>query len=434
MKVILIKPAITEKLSKRNFKTWNIEPLSIAILKALTPSDIETSFYDDRLEQIPYGEDCDLVGITLDTSTAGRAYNISKYFRRRGIPVILGGYHPSLIPEEAIKYADSIVVGWAEDAWPQVINDIKEKKLEKIYHSENFSFSDVIPDRSIFINKRYLPISLVETSRGCPFSCEFCSTGAIYKGKIIYKNIEDIIKDIKNSSRKFIMFTDENIMVNNDRAKKLFERLIPLKIKWIGQASPNIILNGNIIPLMRKSGCMGLLIGFESVNEDNLKKMKKNLALSVDYKELINTLHSNGIGIYASFIAGYSERINDISEAFRLLAHEKVTLAGFSPLTPYPGTSLYSRLIRENRIAKKDWWMNEPYPYWKFVYFRKQNGDMDILAEDLRFLRKKFYSFPLILKRINFRLLILNPLLFILHPLLNFFAFLEVRAKEREFC
>ncbi len=433
MKIALIKPAMTDELSRKNFLTWNVEPLVMAILKSLTPSDVEVSFYDDRIEAIPFDAACDMVGITVDTSTARRAYRISEEFRKRGVSVVLGGYHPTLIPEEAGRYADAVVVGCVEGIWGEIIRDAKNRRLKRVYCSDDFSFSRIAPDRSIFRNKRYLPLAPIEASRGCPFFCEFCSTSAVYKGKVIYKRIEDVKREIEESGRKLIMFVDENITANSKRAVELFEGLAPMNILWIGQVAPNILLRKDIISLLRRSGCVGLLIGFESINRKSLRKMKKDAAVPVDYNKLIDILHSRGIAVYASFLAGYSNGSEDVHDAYKRLLRKKVALAGFNPLTPYPGTPLYHRFLQEGKLRREDWWMDEPYPYWEFVYFEKERGDKDGLAEELTALRRRFYSFSSILRRLNTNLLLMSPALFFFHLLLEVTGCFEVKAKERIF-
>ena len=266
MKILFITPAIGKKDNEKYIGTWKMEPLTVATLKSLTPKNIETFFFDDRIENINYNIDVDLVSISVETYTAHRAYIIADTFRKSGKKVILGGYHVQAIPDEALEHADSIVIGNAECIWEKVLEDFQNNNFKKIYYGEN-KFSSMTPDRSIFKGKKYLPLSLIETGRGCPNRCEFCSITTFYNHKYTIRPIEKIIEEIKQLKPKMIFFVDDNICANKEHLKELCRALIPLKISWTSQTALNVAQDDELLDLMAKSGCKNILIGFESMDE-----------------------------------------------------------------------------------------------------------------------------------------------------------------------
>ncbi len=224
MKLTFILPAIGKKQGQKYIGTWKMEPLTIAVLQSITPEDVETEFFDDRIELIDYSTKTDLVVITVETYTAKRSYHIAEEFIKRGIPVVMGGYHVTLIPEEAEKYANSIIIGNAENVWIDMIEDFRKNQLKRVYQG-GVAFTDIPPDKSIFKGKKYLPISLVETGRGCCHSCEFCSISSYYKCTYFKRSIESIITDIQNSTNKYHFFVDDNLIADTENAKELFRAI-----------------------------------------------------------------------------------------------------------------------------------------------------------------------------------------------------------------
>ncbi len=269
MKITFVLPAIGKKPGKKYIGTWKMEPLTIAVLKALTPPDVQTELFDDRIELIDYGTDTDLVCITVETYTAKRSYRIAARFRERGIPVVMGGYHATICPEEAGLYCDSVIVGNAETVWAQVISDAREGKLRERYTGGVGTYG-VRPDKSIFTGKKYLPVSLVETGRGCCHSCEFCSISRFYDAHYHARDHRLIIDDIKASPHKYFFLVDDNLVADRRNAMQLFEEITPLGIKWAGQGTLSMAKDEALLKAMKKSGCELILIGFESLDKENL--------------------------------------------------------------------------------------------------------------------------------------------------------------------
>ena len=236
MKITFILPAIGKKRGKKYIGTWKMEPLTIAVLKALTPSDVETEFIDDRIELPDYDTQTDLVCITVETYTAKRSYRIAARFRKRGIPVVMGGYHATICPEETEQFCDSVIVGNAETVWTQMVSDARTGQLKKRYKGGIGTYG-VTPDKSIFTGKKYLPVSLVETGRGCNHNCEFCSISRFYDSHYHARSHALIEEDITASPYKYFFLVDDNLVANRKNAIALFKRIEPLHIKWAGQGS-----------------------------------------------------------------------------------------------------------------------------------------------------------------------------------------------------
>ena len=271
MKIAFIQPSIAGLRSSDS-----LQPLGFAILSGLTPPEIEIIFFDERHEAINEDIDVDLVAITVETYTAARAYYISNIFRKRGIPVIMGGFHPTTMPNETAEHADSVVIGEAEELWTQIIADAQAGKLKQFYQQKLQSNLQGLPfKRDIFADKNYASIIPIQFGRGCKFRCDFCSINIFYGNNIRYRPISDVINEIKKTGQKNILFIDDNIFANPERAEKLFEALIPLKIHWSCQISIDIAHHPKLLDLMAKSGCITALIGFESLEKRNLDQMKK---------------------------------------------------------------------------------------------------------------------------------------------------------------
>lgn len=272
MRLTLVHPCIGRKTGQRYIRTWQMEPLPPAQIAALTPDDVEIRFYDDRMERIPFDEPTDLVAISVETYTARRAYQIATEYRKRGVPVVMGGFHATLCTDEVARYAEAVVVGEAEAVWLRVIEDFRVGRLEKTYRAvARPDLKGVRPDRAIFAGKRYLPIGLVEAGRGCHLKCEFCAIQSFFNSTQTRRPVEDIIAEIRQikHDKKLIFFVDDNITSNLEQAKAFFRALIPERIKWVSQASINVAHDEEFLQLIKESGCQGLLIGFESLNPEN---------------------------------------------------------------------------------------------------------------------------------------------------------------------
>lgn len=410
-----------------------MEPLCFAILKSLTPADADISFFDERLETIPFDRPADLVALTVETYTARRAFQIAARFRRRGVPVVMGGYHPTFLPEETLEHADAVVKGDAEGVWGQVLHDAQNNSLQPIYESPEFLPLDgMMPDRSIFKGKKYAPMGLVQYSRGCKFNCSFCSIRAFYGKSLRQRPVEDVVEDIRRSGRRHIFLVDDNLFVNVDKAKELFEALVPLKISWSCQVSIDIARDTDLVELMARSGCISALIGFESLDPLSLREIKKGWNIKWQpYDDAIDVFQCAGIMLYGTFIFGCD---NDTVESFdasvEFAIRHKFMLANFNPLTPMPGAPLFDRMKKEGRLLHDRWWLDPDFSYGDAT-LRPINMTPDQLTEACYAARSKFNTMQSILRRmIDLRTNLRSPYRAGIYLLANLISRREIHSKQ----
>lgn len=363
MKLLFIVPAIGKKAGEPYIGTWKMEPLTIATLKALTPKEHDVTLFDDRIELIDYRYEADAVFIPVETYTARRSYEIAAVFRRLGRKVILGGYHVTLVPEEAGGHADSLILGNAEGVWRTVLRDLEQGIIQPIYHGSP-QFSQLLPDLSAYAGKKYLPVSLVETGRGCIHRCEFCAISSYYDHCYYKRPVEDILRDVRQARHKYFFLVDDNLLADREHALALFEALRKEKIKWAGQGTLHVGKDPELLRLMKRSGCEILLIGFESLREKNLRQMHKSINLQKDRDQLVEAIHAAGINIYATFVFGYDEDdAQSVQEALQFSRKHRFFTAAFNHLLPFPGTDLYERLRQSGRLFHETWWLQKDYHY-----------------------------------------------------------------------
>jgi radical SAM superfamily enzyme YgiQ (UPF0313 family) len=398
VKIELIVPAVEENAPIPN--------LGLPILAALSPPDVEISITDDLLTPIDLEKDLkevDLVGITVLTKTALRAYEIADGYRKKGIPVVLGGIHPTALPEEAKEHADSVVMGEAEEVWPSLIEDFRIGNLKSFYRQERFTELSKIPRprREILPRKGYFPLDVIQATRGCPFRCEFCSVRKFFGDTYRFRPIPEVVEEMKTLRHRLIMFNDDNIIGNPFYSKELLKALIPLKKKWIGQASLSGLRDAENVALLAKSGCIGLLIGFESLSKSNLIQSQKYQNDPTEYREVIHTLHRFGITIWGSFIFGFDEDDPSIfEETVAFAIQTKLFSVVFALLTPYPETAFYQRVKEEERLVQDQWWLLERQEE-SAPFFIPKKMSSEVLREGWKRAWKEFYSFPSIWKRFH---------------------------------
>ena len=382
--------------------------LAIPTLTSLTPQQHEIRIFDENIEDIDYAWKADLAGITVRTMFARRAYEISETYRKRGVKTVLGGIHPSMCPEDAIPHCDSVVIGEAEEIWHTVLKDAENGCLKRLYKADNCADLSAapIPDRSLLSKGRYL-LDIVQTTKGCPFHCEFCAVHAFDGQTIRSKTIEQVIREIEGinsfhatyKTKKAIFFADDNIIANKAFARELFLALRPYNINWMCQASINISQEAELLELMRASGCGAVFIGFESVSQENLAMMQKSINRRYNYLEAIAKIQSHGILVHSSFIVGYDfDSQTTFDELIGFIGESNLLMPLINILTPLPGTKLFKRLEAEGRILHKDWSKYDT----QHVVFSPARMSADELLQGYRTVMRSVYSFDSILTRLNY--------------------------------
>ena len=337
------------------------------------------------------------MAITVETFSARRAYEISAEFRRRGRAVVLGGMHPTLLPEEASRHADAIVTSDAESIWGQLLDDARNGQLKPLYRGQCQARpqGDATPRRDLYRNKGYLPVTLSQFGRGCRFACNYCAISSYFNRQHYTRPVADVVREIEAQRRKLIFFVDDNIVATPERAKELFKALIPLRIRWMSQGSIDMTRDPELMALMADSGCLGNVIGFESITPQSLGEVGKTVNThDFDrYERAINCLKDHGLMTWAAFTVGYDHDTREsLGELLDFALDHKFTFAAFNLLTPYPSTAFYDRLARAGRLLYGGrWWLHPDYRF-NHAAFRPANMSPDELTEISFKMRGKFNS------------------------------------------
>ena len=350
MKVLLIqpfagydRPNIVMKLSARLPAFPN---LTIQQLAGIIPDHHEIEAIDEnRGDKINYDKEYNLVAISCRTATTPRAYKISEEFRRRGIPVILGGYHPSGLPNEAKQHADSVVIGEAEISFKKALEDVEKNKLKPFYQSDLVDPKIIPPPRRDVLDY-YLSVAGVEATRGCPVNCDFCFVHKV-KGNIYRKRpIDNVIDEIKELKQKNIIFFDSSLTIDPKYSKTLFKNMIGLNKRFTGYGNVNVLARDEeYLKLASEAGCVGWCIGFESLSQDTINHMGKSTNKVKDYKNAVKKIKDYNMNITGSFIFGFDDHVKDtFKETMEMIKELKIDMACFNVLTPFPGTKIFDRI------------------------------------------------------------------------------------------
>lgn len=401
MRLLLVCPSVHRDNSKRVRPFW-LPPLNLAIIAGLTPENWEVTIIDENVEDLDFTLCFDLVGISTMTANSGRAYQIALEFKKNQVPVVIGGAHASVCPDEVLKYADCVVVGDAEPIWATLLSDFENRKLKPIYQSDLNSMicSFGKPRRELLKKEAYLSINTIQTSKGCPFKCSFCSIASRFEGKYGVKAINDVINEVGELNDKDmpIFFVDDNFLVNRKRSREILHALKDLNIKWWSQADITIMKDRELLDLMRESGCIKVVVGFETISDGSLETINKFQNNLDNYVEFIKTLHSHGILVNTSFAFGTEFDNQDVfKQTYNFLIDNEVIFATFNILTPLPGTTLYKQLLSEDRILDLNW---NNYDMGHPV-FQPRNITTAELKAGYDWICEEFYSFQEISKRIS---------------------------------
>lgn len=405
MKILLISPEIENsslRFSEKEARSFWFPRLSLTALASLLPQGVDVKIIDETVEKIDFDIDVDLVGISVMTYHAPRAYAIASRFRSRGIKVVLGGIHPSAMPEEAKLYADSVVIGEAEETWPILIEDLRKGNLKPFYRQERLSSLDNLPFQRLDLLKRgaYMTNNCVQTSRGCPHGCEFCSVTNFFGKSYRCRPVKDVIREVASLHGDYLVFVDDNIAGNKRYARELFTALKPLKKKWGSQCSLSLANDPELLKLAAESGCGGMFVGMETLSQENLLGVNKGFNKVSSYEESIKRFHDNGIMLNVGIIFGFDNDDESVFEkTVSFLEKNKVGLVLFNILTPLPGTELYKKLEKEGRIIDRDWSHYDG----KHVVFEPKLMTREALHDGFFWSYRQFFSYRSIIKRIVFQ-------------------------------
>ncbi len=363
MRILLIMPdAHMHKLQFGPFvRSMREAPLTLTTLAALTPDspEIDMKLVDGSIDRIPLDFPADLVGISVITGCALPAYALARHYRQRGIPVVLGGVHVTILPGEAMAHADSIIVGRGERAWPKLIKDFRQGRMKRIYREHSLPDDQLAgvpaPRRDLQRRSGYMMPNTVQATRGCRRICDFCTVPAVWP-TYLKRPVAEVIRDICLIRGRIIAFNDVSLVDDIEYAKELFTAMIPLRKKWGGLVTADSLQNDELIDLMVRSGCVYLLVGFESGDQTTLRGIRKNFNQTLRYKDLVAMLQGRGITIQGCFVFGFDHDDTDVfSSTVDLVQDLGVDIPRYSLYTPYPGTPLFNRLMSEKRILSFNW-------------------------------------------------------------------------------
>lgn len=402
MRILLISPRGPLYRHKTGIwkKSLRYAPLTLTTLASLVPAELnaEIVLMDEGIRDIDLDADADVVAISAITGTAPRSYELAAHFRARGIPVVIGGVHATLLPEEVMRHADATVVGYAEETWPQLLRDLAAGRMQRRYdQSPHLSLADLpLPRRDLLPSKHYITSHTIEATRGCIHKCEFCVVPSAW-GRPLQKPIGDVIADIRQMRPRKLIFLDLNLISDTDYAKELFRALIPLRIRWGGLATTMIAWDDELLDLAAASGCKGLLLGFESLSDGALSESRKQFSSRLAYRTVIEKLHARDIAIQGCFVFGFDDDDAGVFERTAQFAIDThIDLPRYAILTPFPGTPLHARLAAEGRILTTDWSFYDG----QHVVYRPTRMTADELLRGTERAWKMTYSYAGMFKRL----------------------------------
>ena len=404
LKILLVNPHdATYKHGDSAFKkTVTYYALTMPTLASLVPPELNASVrvVDEGIQGLAGLEEADLVGITAITPSAPRAYEIAGLARELGKTVVLGGPHPTLMPDEAALHADAVVVGFAEDTWPELLRDHAAGKLKKMYRQapKVDLGGRPIAKRNLLDLNRYLGIPVLQAARGCPNTCKFCSIPAMW-GKEFYKRpVADVVKEIEALGSSKLLFLDPSMAESRAYGIELFKALAPLHVKWGGLSTVKMAFDDELLKLAQKSGCKGILVGFESIVQDSLAGINKRFNEAANYKEAVQRFHDHGIAVLGTFVFGLDHEDKDVfKRTAEFIDDARIDLVRFSVYTPFPGTPAFEELDQQGRIITRDWTLYNT----ENVVYRPLHMTVEELQEGLATAWRHTYSMSSIFHRVR---------------------------------
>jgi radical SAM superfamily enzyme YgiQ (UPF0313 family)/anti-anti-sigma regulatory factor len=402
MRILLVSPEYPDsrlRFTKKEVRAFWFPRLSCVTIAALTPPEHEVVFVDEAVDGMPFDEHFDLVGISVMTAMAHRAYDIADHFRRRGAKVVLGGMHPTALPDEGLSHADAVVIGEAEELWGALLGDVARGELKLVYKGDQFPAMEKIPipRRDLFRPGAYMTTNCVQATRGCPYGCDFCTVTEFFGGKFRLRPIDKIVREVESLPGKFVVFVDDNITGHRKYAKELFQAMAPLGKKWGSQTTLNMADDTELLDLAAQSGCSSMFVGLETINESNLKSVNKYFNKVSKYREQFQKFHDHGIMMNTGLIFGFDGDHEGVFEkTVDFLERNQIELAQFSVLTPLPGTRQLEHMHAEGRLTTMDW------RHYDGVHcvFRPKQMTPEVLEAGCHWAWQAYYSIPSIARRI----------------------------------
>jgi radical SAM superfamily enzyme YgiQ (UPF0313 family) len=402
--VTLVKPTLgrTER-DERFVDEARMEPLNLGVLAGLTPDGIDLTLVDDRVDLVDPDAPTDLVAITVETFTARRAYELADAWRARGVRVVMGGMHATLLPDEVAGHADAVVTGDAETVWAPLLADARAGRLAPRYHgAPGAPQPGARPRRELYAGKGYLPIHLIQFGRGCPYRCAFCAVGAFFDHRHRARPVAEVVAEIEAAGARDWFFVDDNLAADVPALKELLRALVPLRLRWVSQVSVEHAHDPELLDLFAASGCLGNVIGFESLDPASLRDARKapNLRASPRYADEIAALRARHLQTWAALVLGLDhDTVASLEATCEWAIDQRFAFAAFNVLMPYPGTALYARLAEEGRLLYDGrWWLHPDYRF-NHAAFRPARMTADELTEVAWRCRRRWSSVGSIVRR-----------------------------------
>jgi len=372
-------------------------------IAAITPKKHKVTLVNERYSKIEYDKSYDIVNINYSTSTAPRAYEIAKKFKDNGTIVVLSGLHASALPEEAKKHADSVLIGWGESSWLQLLEDFENNNLKSVYNPVKYDDSLKIPPTNVKL-PGFVISGAIEATRGCPYKCDFCPEVSISEGSNFYaRPVDEVVEEIKALPQKIFNFYDLSLTINPSYTKSLFRKMKNLNKHFSCNGNVDVLAKDiELVKLSKEAGCVSWLVGFESFSEQTLEKAGKKMNKVEEYAQAVENIHKNGMAVIGSFMFGFDTDTKQVfDETLEMIKDLKIDVVDFCVLTPFPGTPIFNRLDSEGRILTKDW-----SKYNENVVFKPKNMTPEELIRGVRKIYGGYYSILYSVKRVirSFRL------------------------------
>lgn len=377
---------VTPRLELRH--PWNLQeisdlmgkkvfsyPLGLPTVAALTPAHYDIRIVNEEVEEVPFDEPVDIVGVTTMIPTIRRAYEIVDTFRAKGVPVVMGGTYATFNTDEVLEHASAVVVGEAEGAWEHCLADFERGTMQRVYKSEQVpAFTQSPLPRWDLVDTKRLLVLGVQVSRGCPYRCEFCLVSKMFGNRMRYRALDDVVGEIERLPKKQLFFVDDNLTANKKYARELMARLVPLRVSWSCQASVDVAYDTELLRAMAQAGCTSILIGFESVDPSSLSETRKFHNRIQRYEEAIANVHAAGMQIIGAFIVGFdADTPATFEHIYEFTTRNNISQVMLSTLTVLPGTDLRRRMGEENRLVDADpRLINGVYPCMHYRHFSQE--------------------------------------------------------------